>query len=1256
MSSSKGPRQIHQDRQSKDRCLDYFAVTDPRDSYEWILRHPQFQCWRGSNDSQVLWVKGDPGKGKTMLLCGIIDELRPTTKLEVSQAKAFLSFFFCQATVPKLSNAHAVLRGLIYMLIKQHPLFLPHVQERFKDTGEPRFGDAEAWIALCNMFSDIVRESSLERIYVVVDALDECVQDQDKLLQFILNESKDFPHVKWIISSRNHVEQRTRLLDSQSILSLELHENAESVYLAIEAYITNKTAGLESLRDEKNLLAYVQQALQRKADGTFLWVALVIQELEHVDRWKIRQVVNDVPKGLNDLYERMIDQIKRLAREDMECCKLILSATALAYRPLQLLELGVVSGLPDEIAGNAKNIETMIKRSGSFLTVRDSIVYFVHQSAKDYLIEQAGLSIFSSGFPAAHRRMLRQSLQAMSKTLRRDIYGLQALGTPIDRTKQPTPDPLAAVGYSCIYWVDHLEESGRVEAMLRLLYLYWLRLVCLFWGLLGESLSLTTASGLCQGGLGTSTLDGNMEDHDAVGTFLRERYLYWLEALSLLRGMTEGIKAIQKLEFLLQEHSRATELQELVQDAYRFIRYHRAAIENSPLQAYSSGMVFSPLQSMVKQLFWHERPENIAMEPPMGYDWDAHTGTCLQTLEGHDQTVNSVKFSHDSSRVASGSGDNTIKFWDAHTGACLQTLEGHGKLVTSVVFSHDSSRVASGSGDKTIKIWDAHTGACLQTLEGHGKLVTSVVFSHDSSRVASGSFDKTIKIWDSHTGACLKTIEGHGHWVNPVAFSHDSSRVASGSRDKTIKIWDPHTGAYLQTLEGHDSDVISVVFSHNSSRVASGSGDKLIKIWDPHTGACLQTLKGHDQTVSSVTFSHDSSRVASGSFDKTIKIWDAETGACLQTLKGHDQTVNSVTFSHDSSRVASASWDKTIKIWNPNTDVCRHMLEGHDGFVHSVVFSQDSSFVASGSDDKTIKVWDPHTGACLQTLKGHDRGVISVVFSYDSSRVASGSDDKTIKIWHPNTGACLQTLKGHDQTVSSVTFSHDSSRVASGSFDKTIKIWDAQIGACLQTLEGHDDWVYSVVFSQDSSRVASGSDDKTIKIWDPHTGACLQTLKGHDRGVISVVFSYDSSRVASGSKDSTINIWDVHTGACMQSLCIGSAVHNLSFDTTGSSLYTNIGIIAICDTPTSAPTTSKKVLHSEFQSPLACQELQVLKHHGYGICSDSFWITRHSKKWLWLPSMYRPIRSAVGQSGLVLVLGCRSGRVLIFRFAADDCN
>jgi len=92
----------------------------------------------------------------------------------------------------------------------------------------------------------------------------------------------------------------------------------------------------------------------------------------------------------------------------------------------------------------------------------------------------------------------------------------------------------------------------------------------------------------------------------------------------------------------------------------------------------------------------------------------------------------------------SASDDRTLKIWDAKTGKCLQTLEGHGNRVWSVAFSHDSQRLASASDDRTLKIWDAKTGECLLTLEGHGDRVTSVAFSHDSQQgTASVAADET---------------------------------------------------------------------------------------------------------------------------------------------------------------------------------------------------------------------------------------------------------------------------------------------------------------------------------------------------------------------------------------------------------------------------------------------------------------------------------------------------------------------------------
>jgi len=198
--------------------------------------------------------------------------------------------------------------------------------------------------------------------------------------------------------------------------------------------------------------------------------------------------------------------------------------------------------------------------------------------------------------------------------------------------------------------------------------------------------------------------------------------------------------------------------------------YHKGAIEKSPLQAYASALVFSPARSLIRGLFKEEGPKCITIKPAIRDKWSA----CLQTLEGHNNSVRSVAFSHDSARLASASLDKTVKIWDTSCGECLQTLEGHSGWVFSVAFSHDSARIASASDDKTVKIWDASSGECLQTLEGHSRWVRLVAFSHDSARLASASLDKTVKIWDTSCGECLQTL-GIGKVLFSISFDTTGS-------------------------------------------------------------------------------------------------------------------------------------------------------------------------------------------------------------------------------------------------------------------------------------------------------------------------------------------------------------------------------------------------------------------------------------------------------------------------------------------------
>jgi hypothetical protein len=398
------------------------------------------------------------------------------------------------------------------MLIRQQPSLILHVQKKYDQAGWKVFEDANAWFALREMFINILQHLSLTMTYIVIDALDECVKDLPKLLRLIIEQSAVSPHVKWIVSSRDWPQIEQQLREAKYTTKLSLERNANFVSKAVAIYIEHKVC---QLAKHQSYSAETRDAvfkhLSCNAEGTFLWVALVCEHLEKIRRWNTIKKLSEFPPGLNPLYTLMLEQIRQT--DIAHLCEDLLATMTVVYRPIALAELTSLGDMLIDISSDEQAVIEVVRLCGSFLSIRNSTIYFVHQSAKDFLRNYAGNMIFPRGQGAVHHTISIGSLHMLTNTLRRDIYGLQAPGYSIEQVRRPVPDPLAAARYACIYWVDHLSN----------------------WILAGHTNPLN-----------------DLDHWGDIQAFIRETYLYWLEALSLCRSMSEGVLSIARLFSLLQ--------------------------------------------------------------------------------------------------------------------------------------------------------------------------------------------------------------------------------------------------------------------------------------------------------------------------------------------------------------------------------------------------------------------------------------------------------------------------------------------------------------------------------------------------------------------------------------------------------------------------------------------------------------------------------------------------------------------------------
>lgn len=535
-------------------------------SYEWIIsddRYRKFLDWNETNGCQVLWIKGEAGIGKTMLVIGLIRQLNEHFDLPC------VCYFFCQGTDNKLNTATAVLKGLMWMLLRQEKSLVKYLEQEVRRKGDGFFFDSQAFPTLERIFIDMIQDETLTRVVLLVDALDECqTSDQggglEDLLVTIRKTVQLSKKVKWIVSGRpistlndNLTElDRPSRENTRSLIQMKSYEilevNQKSTAKALKVYIDQKISDLgakyrktpdanaprsrvKKLTEQRNALDGVADKIREKTDGTFLWAALLFREISDLEPTEMKARIVRMPGELGKIYDRIVERI-RYGKHSKSYARVFVVVFN-ARRPLAVSELLMLSGV-DEPHDEINYFE-----NSGFLTIRDRVVYFIHQSAKDYFETSSNLAkqeLFPQGFGPGHVQIVEESLNAMPEDLPNARADCKDLGRQISLIDRSELDSLEIIQYSCVYWIDHLCRAFEDNNF--------------------------------------DCLEGKVEK------FFQTNLLRWLEAVSLMKNLPFALRSIGELKELLQVSVRPTsERNTFATDFFRMLNHRHPFSLWSPI-------------------------------------------------------------------------------------------------------------------------------------------------------------------------------------------------------------------------------------------------------------------------------------------------------------------------------------------------------------------------------------------------------------------------------------------------------------------------------------------------------------------------------------------------------------------------------------------------------------------------------------------------------------------------------------------------
>ncbi|KAF5986262.1 hypothetical protein FBULB1_2484 [Fusarium bulbicola] len=363
---------------SYDADLDRIRNTRCTGTGSWLVQDLQFVSWAEGKEksSQVLWLQGIPGAGKTFLASTAVER---TTELGHSLF-VFLSY------TNALDSPLPIYHSLIFQLASQdrdlRAVLCSTIMSTTKDLKRDLKGDSK--FAL-NTFTKLLQAAG--PTYITIDGLDE-IDDcaQQTFLHLLLEVLKSVPNVKLLVSSRR-VDRIERILKPVAMILPIDRKNSG----CIETYVSNRGQyWLDNSYFDSNARSEVRQLLNplaSKAYGMFLYARIVLEDVEMLqDLDSIRDQLRALPEGLDEAYERTLQRIAKHPSVAQKQCKKLLSW--IACSPVQItrheMEQALIIQVDQKRVPPVRSTLNTLPLCGPLVQVEDEHLKFVHFTVKDH--------------------------------------------------------------------------------------------------------------------------------------------------------------------------------------------------------------------------------------------------------------------------------------------------------------------------------------------------------------------------------------------------------------------------------------------------------------------------------------------------------------------------------------------------------------------------------------------------------------------------------------------------------------------------------------------------------------------------------------------------------------------------------------------------------------------------------------------------------------------------------------------------------